>query len=150
MGEVTVDDAALFLSRFDNGAVGSFEVTRFALGRKNYNTFEINGSKGSVAFNFERMNELEYYNHEDPDDRRGFRNLMVTESTQPYAGHYWPPGHIIGYEHTFINTVYDLLNGHATGKSPQPDFRAGAQCNAVLDAVETAAANKVWADVPEA
>ena len=150
MGEVTVDDAALFLSRFDNGAVGSFEVTRFALGRKNYNTFEINGSKGSVAFNFERMNELEYYNHEDPDDRRGFRNLMVTESSQPYAGHYWPPGHIIGYEHTFINTVYDLLNGHATGVSPQPDFRAGAQCNAVLDAVETAAANKSWADVPEA
>lgn len=150
MGDVTVDDTALFLGRFDNGAVGSFEVTRFALGRKNYNTFEVNGSRGSVAFNFERMNELEYFNNEDPDDRRGFRTIMATEGSQPYAGAYWPPGHIIGYEHTFINTVYDLLNGHAQGVSPQPDFRAGAQCNAVLDAVEAAAASRKWEDVPEA
>ena len=150
MGEVTVDDAALFLGRFDTGALGSFEVTRFALGRKNYNTFEINGSKGSVAFDFERMNELEYFNNEDPDDRRGFRTILATESSQPYAGAYWPPGHIIGYEHTFINTVYDLLNGHARGESPQPDFRAGAQCNAVLDAVEKAADSHQWEEVPKA
>ena len=149
MGEVTVDDAALFLGRFDNGALGSFEVTRFALGRKNYNTFEVNGSKGSVAFNFERMNELEYYNHEDPDDRRGFRTILATEASQPFAGAYWPPGHIIGYEHTFINTVYDLLNGHARGESPQPDFRTGAQCNAVLDAVANSADSRKWEDVPQ-
>ena len=149
MGEVTVDDAALFLGRFDSGAVGSFEVTRFALGRKNYNTFEINGSKGSVAFNFERMNELEYYNNEDPEDRRGFRTILATDASQPYAGAFWPAGHIIGYEHTFINTVYDLLNGHARGESPHPDFRAGAQCNAVLDAVDKAAASKQWEDVPQ-
>jgi len=149
MGEVTVDDAALFLGRFDNGALGSFEVTRFALGRKNFNTFEINGSKGSVAFNFERMNELEYYNHEDADDRRGFRTILATEASQPFAGAYWPPGHIIGYEHTFINTVYDLLNGHARGESPQPDFRTGAQCNAVLDAVANSAESRKWEDVPQ-
>jgi predicted dehydrogenase len=149
MGAVTVDDAALFLGRFDNGALGSFEATRFALGRKNYNTFEINGSRGSVAFNFERMNELEYFNNEDPADRRGFRTIYVTEEDQPYAGAYWPPGHIIGYEHTFINTVYDLLNGYARGESPQPDFRAGAQCNAVLDAVAKAAESKRWEDVPQ-
>jgi predicted dehydrogenase len=149
MGEVTVDDAALFLGRFDNGALGSFEATRFALGRKNYNTFEINGSRGSVAFNFERMNELEYFNNEDPEDRRGFRTIYATEESQPYAGAYWPPGHIIGYEHTFINTVYDLLNGHARGESPHPDFRAGAQCNAVLDMVAKAAESKQWEEVPQ-
>jgi hypothetical protein len=97
--------------------LGSFEATRFALGRRNFNTFEINGSKGSVAFNFERMNELEYYNNEDPDDRQGFRTINVNEGSQPYSGVYWPPGHIIGYEHTFINTVYDLLNGHAKAKA---------------------------------
>jgi len=149
MGDVTVDDAALFLGRFDNGALGAFEATRFALGRKNGNSFEINGSKGSVAFNFERMNELEYYNDEDPEDRRGFRTILATDASQPYAGAYWPPGHIIGYEHSFINTVYDLLNGHASGQSPQPDFRTGAQCNAVLDTIANAAESKKWEDVPQ-
>jgi len=149
MGEVTVDDAAIFVGRFANGALGSFEATRFALGRRNFNTFEINGSKGSVAFNFERMNELEYYNNEDADDRQGFRTINVNEGSQPYSGVYWPPGHIIGYEHTFINTVYDLLNGHTKGESPHPNFRQGAQCNAVLDTVEKAAQSKQWEDVPQ-
>ncbi len=149
MGQVTVDDAALFLGRFDNGALGSFEATRFALGRRNFNTFEINGSKGSVAFNFERMNELEYYNNEDPQDRQGFRTINVNEGDQPYAGIYWPPGHIIGYEHTFINTVHDLLEGHEKGESPHPTFRDGARVNAVLDSVEKASASKKWEDVPQ-
>lgn len=148
MGDVTVDDTALWLSRFESGAMGCFEVTRFALGRKNHNTFEINGSRGSVAFDFERMNELEYFNNEDPEDRRGFRTIQCTESSQPYAGAYWPPGHIIGYEHTFINTVYDLLNAHAQGKSPQPDFATGARCNAVLDAIVKSAASEKWEAVP--
>ena len=148
-GKVTVDDAALFLGRFDNGALGSFEATRFALGRKNHNTFEINGSKGSIVFDLERLNELQYYNEEDPEDRRGFRTILATNASQPYAGAFWPDGHIIGYEHTFIDTMYDLLNGHANGVSPQPDFRAGAQCNAVLDTVEKAAASQKWEDVPQ-
>ncbi|HEX8833294.1 MAG TPA: Gfo/Idh/MocA family oxidoreductase [Abditibacteriaceae bacterium] len=149
MGDVTVDDAAVFVGRFGNGALGSFEATRFALGRRNFNTFEINGSKGSVAFNFERMNELEYFNNEDPTDRQGFRTINVNENDQPYSGIYWPPGHIIGYEHTFINTVYDLLQGHAKGESPHPDFRAGAQVNAALDTVEKASETKKWEDVPQ-
>jgi len=149
MGEVTVDDAAAFIGRFGNGALGVFEATRFAPGRRNYNTFEINGEKGSIAFNFERMNELEYYNAGDPDDRQGFRTINVNEGSQPYAGIYWPPGHIIGYEHTFINTVHDLLQGHATGVSPQPDFRSGAQVNAALDAVEKSNESKSWVDIEQ-
>ncbi len=100
--------------------MGVFEASRFAVGRKNFNTFEINGEKGSVSFNFERMNELEYFNNEDPEDRQGFRTIYATEASQPYAGAYWPPGHIIGYEHSFINTIYDLLNAHAEGKSAHP------------------------------
>ncbi len=149
MGEVTVDDATAFMGRYDNGAMGVFEATRFAPGRRNANTFEINGEKGSLSFNFERMNELEYFNNDDPDDRQGFRTINVNEGSQPYAGIYWPPGHIIGYEHSFINTIYDLLQGHAKGVSPQPDFRSGAQINAILDAVEKSAASKTWADVEQ-
>jgi hypothetical protein len=102
-----------------------------------------------VAFNFERMNELEYFNNEDPTDRQGFRTINVNENDQPYSGVYWPAGHIIGYEHTFINTVYDLLQGHAKGESPHPSFRQGAQCNAVLDAVAQASESKSWVDIEQ-
>ncbi|HVF85624.1 MAG TPA: Gfo/Idh/MocA family oxidoreductase [Abditibacteriaceae bacterium] len=149
MGPVTVDDAALFLARFANGAVGTFEATRFALGRKNHNSFEINGSKGSVVFNFQQMNELEYYDNEGPEGRKGFRTIQATESSHPYMSAYWPTGHIIGYEHTFINTIYDLLNAHARGEQVHADFRDGAQVNAVLDAVDSAATSQKWQDVPQ-
>ena len=148
MGQVTVDDAAAFMARFENGAMGVFEATRFAPGRRNFNTFEINGEKGSIAFNFERMNELEYFNAQDPTDRQGFRVINVNENDQPYAGVYWPAGHIIGYEHTFINTVYDLLEGHAKGVSPHPDFRDGAYNNLVLETVGKSAESQKWEDVP--
>ena len=148
MGEVTVDDATAFMGRFENGAMGVFEATRFAPGRRNFNTFEINGEKGSIAFNFERMNELEYFNAQDPTDRQGFRTINVNENDQPYAGVYWPAGHIIGYEHTFINTVNDLLNGHAQGVSPHATFRDGAYNNLVLETIEKSAESKKWEDVP--
>lgn len=148
MGEVTVDDATAFMGRFENGAMGVFEASRFAPGRRNFNTFEINGEKGSIAFNFERMNELEYYNTADQSDRQGFRTINVNENDQPYSGVYWPAGHIIGYEQTFINTVYDLLQGHAKGESPHPDFRAGAYNNLVLDTVVKSAESKKWEDIP--
>lgn len=149
MGEVTVDDATAFIGTFANGTMGVFEATRFAQGRRNFNTFEINGEKGSIAFNFERMNELEYFNAQDPDDRQGFRTINVNEGSQPYSGIYWPPGHIIGYEHSFINTVADLLNGHAKGESPHPDFRAGAQVNAALDAVVQSSDTKSWVEIEQ-
>ncbi len=147
MGEVTVDDAAAWLGRFDNGAMGVFEATRFAPGRRNFNSFEINGEKGSIAFNFERMNELEYFDNNDKSDRQGFRTINVNENDQPYSGIYWPPGHIIGYGETFINTVHDLLQAHATGTATHPDFRVGAYNNLVLDTIEKAANSQKWEDV---
>lgn len=143
-GEVTVDDAAAWLARFDNGALGTFEATRFAVGRKNANRFEINGEKGSLAFDLERMNELEYYRVDDPEDRRGFRTILATEPCHPYAGHYWPVGHIIGYEHTFVNLVADALEAIHRGESPSPNIEDGYQNQRVLDAVERSAASGQW------
>ena len=148
MGQVTVDDAAAFMARFEGGAMGVFEATRFAPGRRNFNSFEIHGEKGSLAFNFERMNELEYFNAQDPTDRQGFRTINVNENDQPYSGTYWPAGHIIGYGETFINTVNDLLEGHAKGESPHPSFRDGAYNNLVLETVEKSAESRKWEDVP--
>jgi predicted dehydrogenase len=145
MGEVTVDDAALFLTRFDNGAVGTFEVTRFAKGRANTNSFEINGSKGSLRFNLERMNELEVLLEDDQPDIVGFRNVLVTSGgVHPYMSAWWPAGHIIGWEHTFTHGVMDLLSGIAVGKSPDPTFEDGVRCQAVLDAVERSSSSKQW------
>ncbi len=149
MGEVTVDDATAFIGKFGNGAMGVFEATRFAYGRRNFNAFEINGSKGSVAFNFERMNELEYFNAEDPTDRQGFRTINVNENDQPYSGIYWPAGHIIGYEHTFINTVHDLLQAHLKHEPVHPSFREGAQVNAALDAVVESSEKRGWVEIEQ-
>ncbi|MCU0494766.1 MAG: Gfo/Idh/MocA family oxidoreductase [Chloroflexaceae bacterium] len=146
MGEVTVDDAAMFLARFANGAVGSFEVTRFAKGRANYNSFEINGSKGSIVFNLERMNELNVYLDSDAPDVRGFRNVLATDGSHQYISAWWPAGHIIGWEHTFTHGVFDLLNGIAAGTSPAPTFEDGVRCQAVLDAVERSAGSKQWVE----
>jgi predicted dehydrogenase len=148
MGEVTVDDAAMFLARFTNGALGTFEATRFALGRKNYNRFEVNGSKGSLVFNLERMNELELYLETDPAGTRGFRTIQVTESVHPYVGAWWPPGHIIGYEHTFTHLVRDALDAISKGEQPSPSFHDGLRCQAVLEAVEISANERRWVEVP--
>jgi predicted dehydrogenase len=150
MGEVTVDDAATFLARFENGAIGTFEATRFALGRKNYNRFEINGSKGSIVFNLERMNELELYLETDPPSTRGFRTIQVTESVHPYISAWWPPGHIIGYEHTFTHLVRDALEAISKDELPSPNFYDGLRCQAVLEAVEISANERRWVEVPRA
>jgi predicted dehydrogenase len=144
MGDVTVDDAAMFLARFENGALGTFEASRFAVGRKNYNRFEINGSKGSLVFNLERMNELEYYDNNDSADTHGFRVIQATEGVHPYAGQYWPPGHIIGYEHTFVNLVADALTALDKGELPSPNFVDGHENQRVLDAVERSDASRGW------
>ena len=147
MADVLVDDAALFLARFAGGAVGTFEATRFALGRKNANRFEINGSKGSVGFNLERLNELEIYTEDTRAGAHGFRIVTVTSGADPYSGHYWPTAHNIGYEHTFINLVADALRAIAQGQNPLPDFGDGYQCNLVLDAVSRSAESKRWETV---
>ncbi|KAA0228966.1 Gfo/Idh/MocA family oxidoreductase [Fimbriimonadia bacterium ATM] len=144
MGDVTVDDAAMFLARFQNGALGTFEATRFAVGRKNHNRFEINGSKGSLVFNLERMNELEYYSAEDPEDLRGFRCIQATDASHPYCANWWPVGHIIGYEHTFVHLVADGLSKMAKGENPSPDFEDGLRNQRVLDAVERSSASRSW------
>ncbi len=147
-GPVTVDDAATALVRFADGALGTIEGTRLALGRKNYNRFEINGSKGTVAFDLERMNELEVYLESAPPASRGFRRILVTDPEHhPYIDSWWPPGHIIGYEHTFTHTVYDLLEGIAGGASPRPDFEDGVRNQRVLDAWERSARSRRWEGV---
>jgi predicted dehydrogenase len=144
-GPVTVDDAATALVRFAGGALGTIEGTRLALGRKNYNRFEINGSKGTLAFDLERMNELEVYLESAPPGRRGFRRILVTDpENHPYIGSWWPPGHIIGYEHTFTHTVHDLLEGIASGRSPRPNFEDGVRNQRVLDAWEQSSRSRRW------
>lgn len=134
MGEVTVEDAALMMVQFENGALGSFEGSRFATGRKNHLTFEIYGSKGSIRFDLERMNELEFYSREDDADAQGFRRIMVTEASHPYISHWWPPGHIIGYEHEFVHAVADFVSAVDTGSQISPNFEDGMKCIAVLEA----------------
>ena len=143
-GKVTVEDAVAFLARFKNGTFGTFEATRFAAGRRNYNHFEINGSKGSLVFNFERMNELEYYSCEDDANYQGFRVIQATESSHPYMSVWWPAAHIIGYEHTFVHGAYDLLTAIAEDEMPVPSLEDGVRCQAVLEAVEKSAQSGAW------
>lgn len=146
MGKVTVDDAALFIGRFKNGAIANLEATRFALGRKNHIEVEINGSKGSLHFDFEDMNRLKFFNNEDPAGLQGFRDILVTEpgGKHPFVGNWWPPGHIIGYEHTFVHTIADFVNAVVDGKSVQPTFEDGLKNEAVLEAVEASAKTRQW------
>ena len=140
-GEVTVDDAALFHARFGRGALGSFEATRFATGHKNGLRLEIEGSKGALGFDFESMNELQFYDATEPATAAGFRRIPVTEPDHPYMAAWWPPGHIIGYEHTFTHEIRDFLEAIATGNEPSPSFGAGLQVQRVLAAVEASAAD---------
>jgi predicted dehydrogenase len=146
-GAVTVDDAALALVRFENGAIGSVEATRMAPGRRNYNRFEINGSDGSLAFDLERLNELEVFFRADASAEQGFRRILVTEPGHPYVKAWWPPGHILGWEHTFTHTVYDLLQAMETNKVPSPSFEDGVRNQAILDAIERAANKRRWVKV---
>jgi len=143
--QVDVDDAALALVQFKNGAIGSIEATRYATGRKNFNRFEINGSRGSLAFNLERMNELEFFLDEGPNS--GFRTIQVTDKTHPYLNAWWPPGHIIGYEHTFTHTVFELLQAISEDRLPTPNFEDGVKNQRVLDAVERSSKTGSWQSV---
>jgi predicted dehydrogenase len=145
LGKVTVDDAAMFIGRMENGALANLEATRFAAGRKNHIEIEINGSKGSLYFDFEDMNRLKFYNGDDPKDRQGFRDILVTErGVQPYIANWWPPGHIIGYEHTFIHTIADFVNACVEGKPVQPTFEDGLKNQRVLAAVEESNQKGRW------
>jgi predicted dehydrogenase len=140
-GSVTVDDTALFTARFDGGAIGVFEATRFATGHKNSMRIEVNGSAGSIAFDAESMNELSYYDRTEDAATAGFRRILVTEPTHPYMDAWWPAGHLIGYEHTFSHQVKDFVEAVATGTRPRPSFADGLRVQRVLAAVEASAAN---------
>jgi len=142
---VTVNDAAAFLARFENGAMGTFEASPLVPGRKAKESFEINGSEGSLIFDLERMNELRVYFEDADPETSGFRTLLVTEPEHPYMARWWPPGHIIGYEHTFVHTVKDLLDGIKTGENPGPTFEDGLRVQAVIDAVERSLRRRAWA-----
>jgi predicted dehydrogenase len=145
-GKVTVDDTALLIGRLENGAVANLEATRMAFGRKNHITVEINGSKGSLFFDFEDMNRLKYFNVDDPKDRQGFRDIIMTQAgnLQPYVGQWWGHGHIIGYEHTFIHTIADFANACVDGRATHPTFEEGVKNQRVLEAVELSAQQRQW------
>ena len=144
MGEVTVNEAAAFLARFADGAIGTFETSPLVPGRKARESFEINGSKGSILFDLERINELQVYFEDDPPEVSGFRTILVTEPEHPYMEGWWPPGHALGYEHTFVHTVKDLLEGIKAGASPAPTFEDGYRTQAVIDAVERSVTSRGW------
>ncbi|MBG6063732.1 Gfo/Idh/MocA family oxidoreductase [Micromonospora ureilytica] len=147
-GPVTVDDAAVFVARLDGGALATYEASRFATGRKNALRVEINGSLGSVVFDLERLNELEFYDATRPAVEQGFTRILVTEGEHPYMSAWWPPGHIIGYEHSFTHEMRDFIEAVATGVDPTPSFADALQVQLVLDAVaRSAELGSSWAEV---
>jgi predicted dehydrogenase len=141
MGTVTVDDAVVFTGRLASGALASFEVTRCATGRKNGLRVELNGSAGSLAFDLERLNELEFFDAGEDGATSGFRRILVTEGSHPYLSGWWPPGHTLGWEHTFTHQARDLLTAIAAGEQPSPSFADGLAVQRVLDAVARSAAS---------
>jgi predicted dehydrogenase len=147
MGDVTVDDATLFLARFSNGALGSFEATRMAPGRKIYEYIEVNGSKGSIYFNMEDMNALWFYSSEDDTSTQGFKKIRVTGNCHPYMSAWQTVAGIIGYEHNFVHLFYDFMKALEQGKNPSPDFIDGVECQRVLEAVEKSIQKKSWISV---
>jgi len=148
-GEVTVDDAALFLAKFTGGALATFEATRFASGRKNAMRIEINGSAGSLSFDLEDMNVLHVYDHTEDPEVAGFKRVLVTEPSHPYVSAWWPAGHLLGYEHGFTHQAVDLVRAIAEGRDPEPSFADGLGVQRVLAAVQQSAAkDSVWTEVP--
>ncbi|UYM07470.1 Gfo/Idh/MocA family protein [Solicola gregarius] len=143
-GPVTVDDAVAFLARFDGGAFATFEATRYASGRRNGLRLEINGTEGSLAFDFEDMNVLNFYDATQPSAEQGFRRIIVTQPEHPYLEGWWPPGHGLGYEHGFTHQVVDLVTDLAEGRQPHPSFADGLSVQRVLAAVESSAADGGW------
>jgi len=129
--------------------LANLEATRFATGRKNRINIEINGSDGSLEFNLEDLNLLKYFDNTAPLDRQGFSDIIVTQQNgvHPYVGQWWPPGHIIGYEHTFVHTIADFVNAVGGGKSVQPTFEDGLRNQQVLESVEKSAATRRWVKV---
>ena len=148
MGTVDVDDAAIILARIKGkNTLATFEATRFAPGRRNYNAIEVYGSKGSILWNEEEMNIFQYYNCSDPSTLQGFRRVNATDPGHPYTQAWWPSAHIIGYEHLFVHEAYEFITQLGKKKVTYPTFEDGLACQKVLDAVEVAASSKQWVKV---
>ena len=148
MGRVTVDDTAAFLARFQSGATGIFETSRVALGRKNFMHLEVNGSRGSIFWNAEDPNWLWFYSLDDAPALRGFRRIMVTEEVHSYAKNWWPTGHILGYEHTFVHAALEFCKALEEGRNPKPDFLDGVKAQVLLEAVAASGKSRCWEKVP--
>ncbi len=151
---VGIDDACMFLAVFENGSMGTFESTRYARGRKNYNTFELNGERGSFYFDLEDAHILQYFKHADPKSGQkveshltGWQRIHVTNAEHPYMNRWWVPGCTIGYEHTFINALADFLSSLETGTKVQPDFRSALATQKVCDAVLASAKSGQWVEI---
>jgi predicted dehydrogenase len=145
---IKIDDACAFLAKFKNGSLATFESTRYARGRKNQNTFEINGEEGSAFFDLEDAHQLQYFNHKDDSLVHGWRTILVTDSEHPYMDHWWVPGCTIGYEHTFINALADFLKSLEEGQDPvRPNFRDALETQRVCDAVLKSADTQQWETV---
>jgi predicted dehydrogenase len=151
MAPVEVDDAFVTIAEFENGALGTFECTRFGLGRKNYNCFEINGEKGSIFFNLERFNEFDiYYRDHKPKETAGWTNVLVTEGHHPWWEYWWPHGHIIGWEHTFVHELTHLLDSIVNDKPVGPygaTFEDGYRASVICDAIVESAGKKKQVDI---
>jgi predicted dehydrogenase len=150
---VTIDDACMFLALFANGSMGTFESSRYARGRKNFNTFELNGADGSVYFDLEEPEYLQFFEYKQLQSGKkteshltGWRKIHTTNSEHPYMSHYWVPGTCIGYEHTFLNALADFVEGIEKGTPAQPNFRSGLQTQRVCDAVIESARRGEWVD----
>lgn len=141
LGDVTVDDVALFTARFDSGVLGIYEATRFATGRKNALRVEISGSKGALAFDLEDLNSLQFYDATKPATEQGFTKILVTEPEHPYVANWWPAGHMLGYEHAFSHQAKDFVEAISSGTQPTPSFADGLHVQQVLAAVEQSAGN---------
>ena len=141
-----VDDAVTVLAEFANGSIGTFEASRFATGNENRNSFEINGSIGSLEFNLEHMNHLQYQDLRDDAPAQGKRSILVTGPGHPYVDRFWPPGHIVGYEHTFIATLVDFLHALEKEERFHPDFADALETQKLLDAVTRSSAQRAWID----
>lgn len=143
-GKRDVDDAALLLAHFKNGSVGTFEATRYGVGYRNRNAFEIHGSKGMLGFDLEHMNRLDLYDATEAPALRAHKNMMATGPDHPYWQNFWKPGHEIGYEHTFIATLGDFVQALANGEEFHPDFGDGLEVQRLLDLVEKSSHARAW------
>jgi len=145
-----VDDAVVLVARFANGSIGTFEATRFATGCRNCNSFEIHGSHGAIRFNLEDLNRLEVFERGDVLEVQGNHNVLVTGPGHPYVSRFWPPGHIVGYEHTFIATLADFLESLAKKDAFHPNFDDAVEVHRLLEAVENSARGRAWRNVSTA